>query len=530
MSRFSKILLLIIIVLAFGLRIYKVDSVPPAISWDEAAFGVNANFLANHARDEYGQLLPLFFKSFGDDKHPVHIYLTAIPVKFFGLNEFSVRLPSVLFGVGNVMLIYFLTYLLFGKKELALIAALFLAISPYSIHFSRFNHEANFVLFFFLLGLTLFFYFIKTGQKLLPLAILSFGVCFITYHNAKVLVPVTIFTLGLLYYKKIIKDRAGVLISLIIILTFSYLVFLNPQLLGLARIKQTSQGLDEVKNTRLYQSTNNEFLGKVNLAFDQYLLHFTPQFLFFQGDKNPRLSFQTGEFHKIDALFLIVGLLALTYKGSRASLVLIVWALVAPLPSSLVAEAPHAARASFIMGSFNIIAALGFFTLINLARKNALKIAAASLGIFILGYSLFNHLSYYFDEYAKRYAIDWQYGMKQITEFIREHKEYNQVYMTDVRHQPYIFFLFYLKTPLPVYLNTVAYNTSNESKSYNLVSYYDKHFFGGWEVVESTPNPGVLYILTPSEYDGLRHKGEFDIKKHIRYPDGTDAFYLVSKI
>ena len=52
-------------------------------------------------------------------------------------------------------------------------------------------------------------------------------------------------------------------------------------------------------------------------------------------------------------------------------------------------------------------------------------------------------------------------------------------------------------------------------------------YFGGWDPIESMPNPGVLYVVSSSQYDGLRHKTEFDVKKLIYYPDGSTAFFIV---
>ena len=203
------------------------------------------------------------------------------------------------------------------------------------------------------------------------------------------------------------------------------------------------------------------------------------------------------------------------------------WAFIAPLPSSITAEAPHAGRAMFMMGSWQIISAIGFYSVISLFRKKAFKLTVIIICLVIFGFSSFNFLSYYFGEYNKRYAIEWQYGMKQIVEFVKLHPEYHVVYMTDVRDQPYIFFLYYLKTLLPDYLQSVTYN-KEESKSHNNVFFFDKYFFGGWNSVESMPQRNVLYVFTPSQYDGLRYKLQFDIKEIIYYPNETVAFYLVS--
>ncbi len=524
----TKLLLIVIILLAFTLRVYKLDSVPPSISWDEAAFGYNAWTIANYGRDEYGKFFPLYFKSFGDDKHPVHIYITAIFVKLLGLNEFSTRLPSAVFGTLNVLLIYFLGKLFFKKEMIAFSATLFLAISPYNIHFSRFNHEANFALFFLMLALVLFFYSIKKHKKILVFSALSFAICLLTYHSAKIVVPLIVLFLFIMYCREILRDRADFILSIFVATILLVTIFLNPQLLGIARVSQTSLSSEAAKETNLYEITKNEFLGKINLVSIQYSWHFMPQFLFITGDKNPKLSSQTGEFYKIDALFLIIGVISLLYKKSREGVSLLLWALIAPIPSSLVAESPHAARASFMMGSWHLISALGFYTLLIFFKNYYLKIGAFLIIISFLTISLFGYLNYYFGEYTKRYAIEWQYGMKQIVEYVKDHPEYHEIYVTDVRSQPYIYFIYYLQTPLPDYLNTVLYNRSETNKSYNLVSYFDKYYFGGWDIVESMPNKGVLYIVTSSQYDGLKYRELFDIKRIIYYPNGTSAFYLVS--
>jgi hypothetical protein len=181
-----------------------------------------------------------------------------------------------------------------------------------------------------------------------------------------------------------------------------------------------------------------------------------------------------------------------------------------------------------MMGSYHLISALGLYFLLNLVRKKAFKIIILIITVIILLLSLQNFLNYYFGEYVKRYAIEWQYGMKQIVEYVKDHEEYGQVFMTDVRSQPYIFFLYYLRPPLQDYLSSVIYNNSESNRSYNTVSIFGRYYFGGWDPVESLPNPGVLYVLTPSQYDGLRYRLAFEVKRVIYYPNGTVAYYLVS--
>ncbi len=534
MTKWIKILLILILILILAavLRFYKLDQIPPSISWDEAAVGYNGYTIANWGADEWGKVFPLFFKSFEDDKHPIHIYLTALSVKLLGLSDFSTRFPSALFGVLNVAVVFYLAKIIFASNLAGLLSALFLAVSPLNIQFSRFNHEANFALFFFMLGLLLFF--LREKKKFfLPLSFFSFGISILTYHSSKVVVPPIILLLVILYFKDLWRLRKQFLIACLMLLFIAAIIWLNPALLGTARLKQTAITKERIENTNLFKKTNNELLGRMEVAWQRYLAHLSYEYLFVSGDKNTKFSIQTvGTFYKIDALFLLVGFLALLKKRSKQSLLLLSWAALAPIPPSISGgegEVPHAARALFMMGSFHLVSAFGFYTIIKLFKKPYLKMAIFAVGMIILGLMFKDYINEYYQNYARKHAIGWQYGMKQIVEYVKDHPGYIQVYATDIRFQPYIFFLYYLKTPLPQFLQTVSYNNDVEKRKYNLVTFFDKYHFGDWDPIESYPSLGVLYVVTPSQYDGLRHKEEFEVKKIIYYPDGGDAFYLVSK-
>lgn len=522
------LLLAAIVILAASLRIYRLDNIPPSLSWDETAVGYNAWTIANFGKDESGAAWPIVFRSFEEDKHPVHIYATAFFVKLLGLSEFSTRIPSAIFGILNVILIFFLGRIFFKSSFLGLVSAFILAISPYSIHFSRFNHELNFALFFFLLGLVCFFQGLNKRPVFIAVAFLSFGIDLLTYPSAEIVVPPLVSLMVVLYFRKLWNIKKYFLSGVLILFFFVALMIVNPSLTGKERMNQTSFGIERIAGTSLYQKTQNQLLGRMEIIFYQYLSHFTPQYLFISGDKNPMLSSQiTGEFYILDTLFLIIGLITLTIRRSKEGLILFIWGILGPIPSSLVNEAPHAARALYMMGSWHLISALGFYTLINIFKNRSLKILILLFGIIIYGFLFKDYVGGYFGEYAKRYAVEWQYGMKQAVEYLKDHNGYSQVYVTAERGQPYIFFAYYLQTPLSKYLDTVLYNET-KNRSFNLVSSFDKYHFGDWDPIESSLSPGVLYMLTPSEYDGLRHKSMFDVKKLIKYPNGLDAFYLVS--
>ncbi|KKQ83432.1 hypothetical protein A2778_04010 [Candidatus Daviesbacteria bacterium RIFCSPHIGHO2_01_FULL_40_24] len=540
-NKIKIVILILIIFLAASLRLYKLDQIPPSLNWDETAGAYNAYVIANWARDEWGQFLPLIFTSFRDDKHPVHVYITAVVVKIFGLSDFTARLSGALVGIFSVLVIYYLAGIFFKNSLAALFSAFFLAVSPYHLQFSRGLWEVNFALFFFLLGLLMFYLGIKKKARLINISFFSFGLSLLSYHSSKVVVPMMVLLLVVLYFKDLRKLSLNFYTGIFIFLIFITLLFIDPRLVGFARAKQTQFGQDVIEKTRIYQKTKNSTLGLAEIALNQYITHFSLNYLFLYGDQSPRNSVKTsGEFYKSDGLFFIAGLLYLIKLRSRVSLVLLFWLLLAPIPSSLVGGAPSATRAIFMAGSMHLLAGAGAAGIAGLLGKK-LKVFVVILILLFVSVQAYFFLGYYFNAYPKKDPHEWQYGMKQIVEFVKEHEEYDYIFMTDIRSQPYIFFLYYLKHPLPEYLNSVVYNNSEESVKYNTVSYFGGYYlgkegeerrinvyFGGWDPIESTPDKGRLYVVSPSQYDGLKHRSSFDVKKIIYYPDGGKAFYIVS--
>ena len=127
------VLLPLIVLLAAFLRFWQLGKIPEGFHADEAAFGYNAYSLRLTARDEYGQFLPLVLRSLDDYKGAVYAYLTIPFLKFFDLSELAVRLPSAIFGVLLIVLTYLLVIKLTGRKDLALLTAFLVSISPLSV-------------------------------------------------------------------------------------------------------------------------------------------------------------------------------------------------------------------------------------------------------------------------------------------------------------------------------------------------------------------------------------------------------------
>lgn len=83
---------------------------------------------------------------------------------FFGKGEFIIRLPSVLFGIASIALIYGLGKSVFKDHKVGLIAAMLLALSPLHLEYSREARYYSFTVFFSLLSI-LFCYKIISETK-----------------------------------------------------------------------------------------------------------------------------------------------------------------------------------------------------------------------------------------------------------------------------------------------------------------------------------------------------------------------------
>ena len=149
------ILLIPIVLLAVFLRIYNLTSLPPSLNWDEVSHGFNAYSLLKTGKDEWGYFLPLSFRDYGDYKLPAYTYLDVPFIATLGLNEWGVRFPSAMLGVGLVILIFLILKKL-ADINTALWGAFLTAITPWTIILSRVALEAHLALFLTTLGFYLF--------------------------------------------------------------------------------------------------------------------------------------------------------------------------------------------------------------------------------------------------------------------------------------------------------------------------------------------------------------------------------------
>ncbi len=101
-------------------------------TWDEALY-------ANVAREALGtgNWLVLHYRGEGwFDKPPLYIWMTACFYKAFGVNEFTTRLTSGLFGIATILLTYIFAKRV-SNRNTAIFASLILLATPHFLHFSK---------------------------------------------------------------------------------------------------------------------------------------------------------------------------------------------------------------------------------------------------------------------------------------------------------------------------------------------------------------------------------------------------------
>src|SRR5260221_370864 len=147
----SKFLLILIFLLAFFLRVYKLGEFPVGFHVDEVKVGWNALSLLKTTRDDHGNDFPFYYNSFGDYRPAGIFYVTMPSIAIFGNTEFATRLPSALFGALSVFPLFLFVRQLSKSKlnknllheSTALLASFLLAISFWHIEVSRATTEAR---------------------------------------------------------------------------------------------------------------------------------------------------------------------------------------------------------------------------------------------------------------------------------------------------------------------------------------------------------------------------------------------------
>lgn len=507
-----------VLALAFVLRVVGLSNFPPGFTPDEASFGYDAYSILKTGKDQWGKPFPLVLESFGDFKSPLYAYLTVPSIATFGLNKFAVRFPNAILGVLSVYVAYLLAKKLFGKEELAKVAALLFAISPWHIMLSRGAFEANLTTFFLPLAVLLFL------NKRFALAGLIFGVNLFSYHSAKVVTPlVLVATLiySRYYYKKYWQGLA--VFGVFLLLNF-YTFTLGAG--ARATERSITQGaLEAAFPERVRSSTifHNKHFVVVDRFFTNYLTYFSPQFLFSEGPREGTYGMIPGR----GALFwfaipFFIFLRKVYYgkgESKREISFLLFWAMAAVIPAALATGVGyHANRVTAIMPALDIALAVGAVELFSWLKGRRILSYIFYLTSIIL-FVFF--LEDYFVQSPYKIGKSMLSGNLEAAQWVAENVDSTRNVVVDKSlSEPHIYFAFAEAIDPTIY--------QEATKGWNYETWVDQipeYTLGRYRFEDINPEDirsGSVLVGRPEDFIWPVAAAET-----INYPDGSPAVLVI---
>lgn len=542
-----KIIFGLTLILALVLRLWQLNNFPPSLNWDEVSLGYNAYSILHTGKDEWGKFLPVSFRAYGDYKLPAFVYLDVPFISIFGLNQWGVRIPSAFLGVGTVIFIFFFL------KRVANIHVtswgIFLAsILPWSVTLSRIALEANMAL--FLTVAAIYFFIVSLEQrKWLYLSSILFGLTVFTYNSSRVVTPLLILVLSIIYWKNLKNFKKTSLISVLFFLVFFSVALPNALLADSSARYRWTAILDEGAINRINELRGSSALppalaivnyNKITyVAFEiakNYFSHFDPNFLFLNGGSNYQFSVPgSGLLYPVLAPFLLLGVWRIFKEREKWQVFAALWLLIAPVPAAITRDAPHALRALMIIPPLIFITSLGLDYFIKISSKFKILVKASLMIVLLVSLSFF--WENYSISYLKNYSWSWQYGYKEVVDYIQKNgNQYEKIYITKKYGEPHEFLLFYSKYNPQNYRNDPNLNRYFRSDWY-WVDSFDKYVFvNDWEVVGKVKSAEArlpdgqgrgksLLITSPGNYP----QGSKFLET-INFLDGKPAFDIVELI
>lgn len=541
-DRFWKWILGAIIFLAICLRLPYVASVPSGFHADEAVFGYNAYSILKTGRDEYGRLFPLIFESFGDSKAAVYSYLTIPSIAVFGLTEFAVRLPSVVFGVLIVLLAYFLVLRITKDKGLSLVASALAAISPLGILLSRTQCDSLVSVFFFYIAIYAWFTWLEKRKishivLLLTMMVLSFLTNVVTR-----LLAVPFFLLLACVYWKSFTIEAKRMITLVTLVVIGIVVSLSVGFAG-NRFSQISvfSGRDvqlvldeEIREDGVFgmphmltRVVHNKVIAYARYMVTTFASHLSSDFLFFQAEQPRREQIpHMGVLLLVECPFLLLGIYQAFRKKLKYGIFSALWFLLVPINLSIISgETPNMHRFFFATLPIHILVGLGILAVVKEAAKRKLRFVwivivfafIVNVGYFL--HQLFVHQPTHFPFYRG-------FAYKELVKKLPLYYDmYDHVIVTKGNESPYIYILFFGAYDPRTYQNSGSHRDLDYQGfgKYVFVPYDCPSFNGTAQMNIENDKEQTLLIRRGNCVLGKNDK----IIDNVLWNDGSEAFQFV---
>ena len=532
----KKILLIFIGIVLLGafLRFYRLGDNGIGFFRDEAALGFNTWSILQTGADEYGQKIPMMFRSFEVFFLPLYVYLSLPPFLIFGPTVFATRSLSAISGTLLILCTFFIVKEIFKSEKIALISAMLVAISPWAIFYSRGAFEGNLALLALSIGVYLWLRFRGTNKKKFFFLSLAFFVgSMYSYQAPRVVAPLFIGASILsqkLWWRRWKLWIYGLLFSLLLYLP---ILTLSASPAGYHRAKVVSilsrQSIPPGFSDKLGQWQKLYLVPKELLSL--YFHYFSPNNLFFQKDYNPqRIVEGFSVFYLWQLPLLIFGVWKFLKTKFKENRVLLYWIILAPIPAALTPDPFHTYRAILLFLPLTILIALGLDHLLLWSKR--FKSIVILILLFVVTYSFSSYLFSLLKVTPITRWRDWDYGYSELSQYIKGQPDTLRVVIDDPNTQSYIHLLFNQVVPISGYQSAAASLLGSEYYKNPDVLRPEKvgrFEFRNVDWPSERGDDNTLFIfasnrLYPSEFSG---DPRLRLEKTIYAPSGEPAFYLV---
>jgi 4-amino-4-deoxy-L-arabinose transferase-like glycosyltransferase len=345
----------------------------------EVLFALHARSIVTTAHDTNGRFLPLYFQmpSIGENVwfHPVIVYWMTLFLGVLPMTEWAVRLPSVVVGLIDVVLMYAIGRRLFRSPRWGLLAATLLALTPAHFIHSRVAMDYLYPVPFVMAWLLCLLIFLERRKTwILFLATSFLGVGFYSYIASVIMMPVYLLMTWMVVRpatssrspRLFIVSGVGFLWPLVLLVVW---LSLHPAVAALTvsryQIGQTPAAAPSAAaNESMFQMLErtrrsvrfSELTGRMSL----YWYFFDPAYLFVTGGYANIMNStrHVGVFLAPLLVFVPIGLVQLTMvRQSPIDRLLVLGFLSAPLAACLVVPEPYAVDPELGILPFGVLAA-----------------------------------------------------------------------------------------------------------------------------------------------------------------------------
>jgi hypothetical protein len=389
-------------VIAGGCFGWRVSSIPPEVHNDEAAIGNDAVGLLERR--------PFNLFTTGWYECPMlHALPAALGIKVFGINLLGLRAPSVVMGVGSVLLLFGLAYRLWGF-EVALLSGLLLASARFFIHLSRTGYHYIGTPFFSVLVVWLF---VRVWGALGFGAAVACGMAValgMQGYYATRLVPVLLALTFLLWLPGSNRALVRARVAAFVVIVATALATAAPMIGYFAH--HWSALWARTRGTSVFTEESIR-----HLSFG-YRTHDLGQILLIQARKAVTLFNVTGDtsvqygytrgglFEPVSAALFVLGCAVIcAHPLRRRNILPLLWVVVPVVTGAwLTIDTPFFPRISGIVPFAVVIVALALHSVLGSLRdclpRSAGRVAALVVAVGVLAAVYTNNIRSYFIEYA----------------------------------------------------------------------------------------------------------------------------------